>query len=89
MMIARSEIKHEKVIPMENSPDKGQDFSGTAKAAIDLRICSKNYSCVVFCPRNAIMIGDNGHPVVDHNLCDGCLICLRECPASAISELKR
>lgn len=53
---------------------------------IDLRVCGKNYHCVVFCPRNAISVGQKGWPVVNYGLCDGCLICLRECPTSAITE---
>ncbi|HLC76782.1 MAG TPA: 4Fe-4S binding protein [archaeon] len=56
------------------------------KPKIDLKKCQKNFNCVVFCPTNAISVGKNGFPVIDYDLCNGCLICLRECPAFAISE---
>lgn len=56
------------------------------KPKIDLKKCQKNFSCVVFCPTNAISIGKSGFPVIDYDLCNGCLICLRECPAFAIGE---
>lgn len=56
------------------------------KPRIDLKKCQKNYNCIVFCPHNAISVGRGGYPVIDYNLCNGCLICLRECPAFAIVE---
>ncbi|MBI2578386.1 MAG: 4Fe-4S binding protein [Candidatus Aenigmarchaeota archaeon] len=55
---------------------------------IDLKTCTKDYSCVVFCPHNAISIRKDGFPEIDYDRCTGCLICLRECPVSAISEEK-
>jgi Pyruvate/2-oxoacid:ferredoxin oxidoreductase delta subunit len=61
----------------------------TVKPKINLSRCEKNYSCVAFCPRNAISINQKGWPTVDNSLCDGCFICLRECPVSAISEEKK
>ena len=56
------------------------------KPHIDLKKCGKNYHCVVFCPTGAIKIDAKGFPTIDYNLCNGCLICLRECPTFAISE---
>lgn len=53
---------------------------------IDLKKCQKTYNCFLFCPRGAITINAEGHPVINYTLCDGCLICLRECPAVAITE---
>ena len=56
------------------------------KPNIDLKVCQKNYRCVVFCPHNAIQTKKDGYPVVNAESCTGCLICLRECPTSAITE---
>lgn len=56
------------------------------KPRIDLKLCQKNYNCVIFCPHNAIAKNASGQPVIDYEICTGCLICLRECPAMAISE---
>lgn len=58
----------------------------TFKPRIDLKVCQKNYDCVIFCPRNAISINPQGWPVVNYDTCDGCLICLRVCPTAAIKE---
>ncbi len=57
-----------------------------SKPKIDLNRCQKNYRCFVFCPRDAIEIKPNGFPFINYDQCDGCLICLRECPATAIVE---
>ena len=56
------------------------------KPKIDLKKCQKNYNCIVSCPHNAISVAKTGFPVIDYNLCTGCLICLRECPSFAITE---
>ena len=56
------------------------------KPKINLSACQKNYRCVVYCPRDAIEIKPNGFPQINYDKCDGCLVCLRECPAIAISE---
>jgi 2-oxoacid:acceptor oxidoreductase delta subunit (pyruvate/2-ketoisovalerate family) len=58
----------------------------TYRPQIDIKKCQKTYNCFLFCPRNAIMINAEGMPVINYTLCDGCLICLRECPAVAIVE---
>lgn len=55
---------------------------------IDQKKCQKTYNCFMFCPRNAINIGKEGFPEINYALCDGCLICLRECPSVAIIEEK-
>ena len=84
-MISQEETKF--VIPIiqpyqQESPSRLR----VLKPRIDLKKCQKNYNCVVFCPYNAISINKNGYPVIDYDLCTGCLICLRECPAFAITE---
>lgn len=56
------------------------------KPHIDAKKCEKNYQCVVFCPTGAIKTDGKGVPVIDYSLCNGCLICLRECPSFAITE---
>ena len=56
------------------------------KPKIDLKKCGKHMACVIFCPHNCISVDKKGYPVIDYNICTGCLICLRECPSIAISE---
>ena len=56
------------------------------KPKIDLKKCEKNYNCLVFCPHNAIGMNKEGFPAINYDMCNGCLICLRECPTFAIGE---
>src|SRR3989338_8502434 len=58
----------------------------TFKPKIDLGKCQNNYNCIVYCPYGAISKNDKGRPVINYDLCTGCLICLRECPSGAITE---
>lgn len=53
---------------------------------IDTKKCEKNYRCFIFCPHDAVDIRKDGFPSIDAAKCTGCLICLRECPTTAISE---
>ena len=83
-----SQIKYEPgKIPIINAggPQKPVRFF---KPRINLQACNNEFNCIVFCPHDAIDKNDKGRPVVDYNLCTGCLICLRECPSNAISEEK-
>lgn len=67
---------------MENNPSALR----IVKPKIELAKCQKNYRCFIYCPRDAIEIKPNGFPSIIYEKCDGCLICLRECPAMAITE---
>ena len=58
----------------------------TLKPKIDLKVCKNNYNCIIFCPHDAIDKNESGRPVINYDICTGCLICLRECPTNAISE---
>jgi 2-oxoacid:acceptor oxidoreductase delta subunit (pyruvate/2-ketoisovalerate family) len=84
-MISDSETKP--LLPVfQPVPQKPPARMRIIKPRIDLKKCQKNFNCLVLCPHNAISVGKNGFPVIDYNLCTGCLICLRECPVSAINE---
>jgi len=47
--------------------------------------------CVDSCPRGAISMGDsiNNVPVVDFNVCNGCSVCVANCPGLAIFIVDR
>lgn len=85
-MLKSEEIKQQK--PQPGGPEKAPKPADmrVLKPRINLNVCGKNYNCVVFCPRNAIAVNQKGWPVINYDLCDGCLICLRECPTSAIID---
>ncbi len=87
-MINESEAKYDEKKAPFNAP-KMQEAPSRMRAIkpkIDTKKCEKNYSCLVYCPHNAITTDKNGFPVIDYNVCTGCLICLRECPCFAITE---
>ena len=49
-----------------------------------------NYICLNVCPINrtgkqCIVIGEDKKPIINENLCIGCDICVKRCPAQAIS----
>ena len=89
-MKTETEMKYdEKKLPVSDSIDK-PDIAAWRKfkPKIDLKICTKDYSCVVLCPHNAFDVKKDGFPEIDYSRCTGCLICLRVCPVSAIFEEK-
>ncbi len=86
MMLKTEEIRQEKPQQGRPQPAAKPAEMRVLKPKINLGACEKNYDCVVFCPRNAISVSEKGWPGINYDLCDGCLICLRECPASAIVE---
>ncbi len=48
------------------------------------------YECIKYCPMvrtgaETIVIGDDSKPVISEELCEGCGICIKKCPFSAIS----
>jgi 2-oxoacid:acceptor oxidoreductase delta subunit (pyruvate/2-ketoisovalerate family) len=85
-MINEEEIKFNAVIPIFQPSQELPSRLRVLKPKIDLKKCEKNYNCIVSCPHNAITRRGDGYPVIDYNLCTGCLICLRECPTFAITE---
>jgi len=79
---SKEKIKEKKEI-IETKPEK---IKRMFIPKIMLNKCTKCNACWVFCPHRAISLNEKGEPVIDYDLCRGCLICLRECPESAIEE---
>lgn len=84
-MIEESTIKQKTLTSRRETLEKPSKLR-VFRPVIDLKTCEKNYDCVVFCPRNAISINAQKNPTIQYDSCDGCLICLRVCPAAAIRE---
>ena len=61
-------------------------FRRVFKPVVDAKVeaCAE---AVKFCPHGAITLADNKLKI-DYNLCDGCLICVRECHTGAIKEVR-
>lgn len=85
-MKTEAEIKYDDRLEKKKAEPEKPSSWRVFTPRIDLKKCEKNYRCFIFCPHDAIDIRKDGFPSVDAAKCTGCLICLRECPTSAISE---
>ncbi len=82
-MMIDSEIMKLKHEPKESAVHK---FRRLFKPVVD----AKTEPCIevaAFCPHGAISVHDKKLKI-DYNLCDGCLLCLRECHTGAIKETR-
>jgi ATP-binding cassette subfamily E protein 1 len=48
------------------------------------------YECIKYCPmvrtgEETVVVGGDGKPIISEELCEGCGICIKKCPFSAIS----
>lgn len=41
--------------------------------------------CSTFCPDGAIQVDAEKRPIIDYQHCKGCMVCMHQCPAKAIS----
>jgi len=82
-MKAESEIKSKIEQKDEQKEIRWKAFT----PVLDPKKCEPNCISIALCPRQAISVLNN-KPKIDYDLCDGCLICLRECPHGAITEEK-
>jgi len=80
-MKPESEIK----IKAEAKELKPLTLTRTWKPVVISRSCDDCQPCIDCCPHNAISAID-GKLKIDYNLCDGCLLCLRECETGTIKE---
>lgn len=51
--------------------------------------CLSLGNCAVSCPFDAIVMGENGLPVVDEDLCTGCGECVKACPRNIMELIPR
>jgi pyruvate ferredoxin oxidoreductase gamma subunit len=60
----------------------------TERPIIDTARCNRCWwVCSTFCPEGAIQVDDERRPRIDYAHCKGCLICLAQCPAHAITAV--
>ncbi len=57
------------------------------RPVIDNEKCNLCMNCVIFCPDACCKLDDAGEKIVfDYEFCKGCMICLNECSAGALSK---
>lgn len=60
----------------------------TLRPVIDYPRCNRCWwVCSEFCPDSAIRVNAEHYPEIDYDHCKGCLICVAQCPAHAISSV--
>ncbi|MFH2123493.1 MAG: 2-oxoacid:acceptor oxidoreductase family protein [Pseudomonadota bacterium] len=60
----------------------------TERPVIDASRCRRCWwICSTFCPDSAIQVDADRRPHIDYGHCKGCLICLAQCPAHAITAV--
>ncbi|GAO35111.1 pyruvate ferredoxin oxidoreductase, gamma subunit [Sulfuricella sp. T08] len=60
----------------------------TLRPVIDYQRCNRCWwVCSEFCPDSAIRVNAEHFPEIDYDHCKGCLICVAQCPAHAISAI--
>jgi heterodisulfide reductase subunit A-like polyferredoxin len=58
---------------------------GGVVAAVNPELCAVCLTCVRACPFNVPVIGDKGAAEIDVSKCQGCGVCVSECPGKAIT----
>jgi heterodisulfide reductase subunit A-like polyferredoxin len=58
---------------------------GGVVAVVEADLCAVCLSCVRVCPFNVPVIGEKGAAEIDVTKCQGCGVCVSECPAKAIT----
>lgn len=88
-MIEEYQIKYKgvEVIPVVRVEKTKAQKTGVGrifKPVRDRKKCAKCKTCLILCPENAVKL-DKGEFVFDYDVCNGCGICAKECPAKAIT----
>jgi heterodisulfide reductase subunit A-like polyferredoxin len=58
---------------------------GGVVAVVNPELCAVCLTCVRACPFNVPVIGDQGAAEIDVSKCQGCGVCVSECPGKAIT----
>jgi MinD superfamily P-loop ATPase len=72
---------------LQPSDQYRQSFSTGAKAVIDQQLCTQCGACMDACRFDAIRYQDDRYTISETS-CDGCRLCIRICPADAISMIE-
>ena len=60
----------------------------TFRPIMDNKKCIKCENCYIFCPEGTIYEDENGDFKINYDYCEGCLICVNECPVNALTSIR-
>ena len=70
-------------------PKPGLFFNSGFEPRFDLDLCASCQTCIDRCPAEALVMGEDDHPVVNLDRCFGCAVCATGCPSQAISMVNK
>jgi pyruvate ferredoxin oxidoreductase delta subunit len=56
------------------------------KPVLSQEKCKKCGQCWMICPDMAIFVNEKGEYHINYDFCKGCLMCMKQCPFSAIEK---
>jgi pyruvate ferredoxin oxidoreductase gamma subunit len=73
------------IFAMGNSPERHTGSWRQFRPVLQPQKCTRCWLCFVWCPEAAITLGPDEYPIVDYDVCKGCLLCAHECPTHAFN----
>jgi len=70
-------------------PKSGLFFNSGFEPRFDPDLCASCQTCIDRCPAEALVMGEDDHPVVNLDRCFGCAVCATGCPSQAISMVNK
>jgi Pyruvate/2-oxoacid:ferredoxin oxidoreductase delta subunit len=70
-------------------PKPGLFFNSGFEPRFDPDLCASCQTCIDRCPAEALVMGEEDHPVVNLDRCFGCAVCATGCPSQAISMVNK
>lgn len=57
--------------------------------AVNRNLCPHDHLCplIAICPVGAISQGEDGYPIVNHDICIECGLCVKKCPMKAMEHI--
>jgi Pyruvate/2-oxoacid:ferredoxin oxidoreductase delta subunit len=67
----------------------GHFFNSGFEPRFDPDLCAACQACIDRCPAEALVMREEGHPLVNLDRCFGCAVCATGCPSQAISMVNK
>ena len=70
-------------------PKPGLFFNSGFEPRFNPDLCASCQTCIDRCPAEALVMGEEDHPVANLDRCFGCAVCATGCPSQAISMVNK